>query len=95
MYPALVTILEGKIMATTPFKRLVKPIPEVPIPGNDHRRISADLSWNAYRSRSLSPVHLRRVQLPDHIPHSALRKPESWVSRSTFLAAELLSSPVG
>lgn len=49
-----------------------------PIPGDDHRRISTDLSRHAHWSKPLSPVHLRNAQLPERIPHSALRKPESW-----------------
>ena len=143
MYPTQITIIEGKIIATTPFQRLVKPIAEAPdlqmvqvydfnekktdvnlaadliagawtgayeqavvcsndtdleaalatvrrhhpdirlglvspIPGDDHRRISTDLSQNVHWSKPLSPVHLRNAQLPERIPHSALRKPESW-----------------
>ncbi|MGB4674495.1 MAG: NYN domain-containing protein [Azovibrio sp.] len=143
MYPTQITIIEGKIIATTPFQRLVKPIAEAPdlqmvqvydfnekktdvnlaadliagawtgacdqavvcsndtdleaalatvrrhhpeirlglvapIPGDDHRRISTDLSRHAHWSKPLSPVYLRNAQLPEHIPHSALRKPESW-----------------
>ena len=49
-----------------------------PIPGDDHRRISTDLSQHVHWSKPLSPVHLRNAQLPERIPHSALRKPESW-----------------
>jgi len=30
MYPGRVTVIEGKIIATTPFQRLVRPIPEAP-----------------------------------------------------------------
>ena len=143
MYPDQIAIVEGKILATTPFQRLVKPIAEVPelqmvqvydfnekktdvnlaadliagawtgvydqavvcsndtdlgaalatvrqhhpsirlgvvapIPGDDHRRISTDLSRHAHWSKPLSPVHLKNAQLPERIPHSALRKPETW-----------------
>ncbi len=143
MYPTQITVIEGKIIATTPFQRLVKPIAEAPglqmvqvydftekktdvnlaadliagawtgayeqavvcsndsdleaalatvlrhhpdirlglvapIPGDDRRRISTDLSQHAHWSKPLSPVHLRNAQLPERIPHSALRKPESW-----------------
>ncbi len=143
MYPEKIAIIEGKILATTPFQRLVKPIVEAPdlqmvqvydfnekktdvnlaadliagawtgaydqavvcsndtdleaalatvrqhhpdirlglvapIPGDDHRRISTDLSRHAHWSKPLSPVHLKNAQLPERIPHSALRKPETW-----------------
>lgn len=143
MYPEQIAIIEGKIIASTPFQRLVKPIPEAPtlervqvydfnekktdvnlaadliagawvgayeqavvcsndtdleaavatvrrhhpdirlglvapIPGNDHRRISTDLSQHAHWSKPLSPVHLEKAQLPERIPRSALRKPEAW-----------------
>ena len=143
MYPAQIVIIEGKIIATTPFQRLFKPIAEAPhldrvqvidfnekktdvnlaadmitgawtgaydqavlcsndtdleaalatvrhhhprihlglvapISGDDHRRISADLSQHVHWAKPLSPVHLSKAQLPERIPHSALRKPESW-----------------
>lgn len=143
MYPGQIAIIEGKIIATTPFQRLVTPIAEVPdlqmvqvydfnekktdvnlaadliagawtgayeqavvcsndtdleaalvtvrrhhpdirlglvapIPGDDHRRISTDLSRQAHWSKPLNPTHLRNAQLPERIPHSALRKPETW-----------------
>lgn len=143
MYPGQIAIIEGKILATTPFQRLVKPIAEVPelqmvqvydfnekktdvnlaadliagawtgaydqavvcsndtdleaalatvrqyhpgirlgvvapIPGDDHRRISTDLSRHAHWSKPLSPVHLKNAQLPERIPHSALHKPDTW-----------------
>ena len=143
MYPEKIAIIEGKILATTPFQRLVKPIAEAPdlqmvqvydfnekktdvnlaadliagawtgaydqavvcsndtdleaalatvrqhhpgirlgvvapIPGDDHRRISTDLSRHAHWSKPLSLVHLRNAQLPDRIPHSALHKPDTW-----------------
>jgi len=138
-----ITIVEGKIIATTPFQRLVTPIAQAPdlqrvqvydfnekktdvnlaadliagawtgayeqavvcsndsdleaalatvrrhhaelrlglvapIPGDDHRRISSDLSRHVHWSKPLSPVHLRNAQLPERIPHSALSKPPSW-----------------
>ena len=143
MYPEQIAIIEGKILATTPFQRLVKPIAEAPdlqmvqvydfnekktyvnlaadliagawtgaydqavvcsndtdleaalatvrqyhpsirlgvvapIPGDDHRRISTDLSRHAHWSKPLSPVHLKNAQLPERIPHSALHKPDTW-----------------
>lgn len=143
MYPRQIAIIEGKILATTPFQRLVKPIAEAPdlqmvqvydfnekktnvnlaadliagawigaydqavvcsndtdleaalatvrqyhpsirlgvvapIPGDDHRRISTDLSRHAHWSKPLSPVHLKNAQLPERIPHSALSKPGTW-----------------
>lgn len=143
MYPNHIAIIEGKILATTPFQRLVQPIAEAPelqmvqvydfnekktdvnlasdliagawtgaydqavvcsndtdleaalatvrqhhpsirlgpiapIPGDDHRRISSDLSRHAHWSKPLSPVHLTKAQLPERIAHSALRKPETW-----------------
>ena len=143
MYPEQIAIIEGKIIATKPFQRLVRPIAEAPdlqmvqvydfnenktdvnlaadliagawtgayeqavvcsndtdleaalstvrryhpnirlglvapIPGDDHRRISTDLSQHTHWFKTLSPVHLENAQLPERIPHSALRKPDSW-----------------
>lgn len=142
-HPTGLTIIEGRIMASTPFQRLVRPIDEAPhlekvqvydfnekktdvnlaadmltgawtnaydqavlcsndsdlegafaaikrhhprirlglvapIPGNDHRRISKDLSQYADWAKILSPVHLANSQLPDRIPQSSLKKPETW-----------------
>ncbi len=141
--PQGLTIVEGRIMASTPFQRLFRPIPEAPhlskvqvydfnekktdvnlatdmlaaawtnacdqvvlcsndsdlegalatirrhhpamriglvapIPGDDHRRIAADLAQYADWKKILSPVHLANAQLPDRIPHSRLMKPETW-----------------
>ena len=143
MYPGKLEIIEGKILATTPFQRLVQPIPEAPhlekiqvfdfnekktdvnlasdmlagawtdvfdqavlcsndsdlegafstikkhlphirlglvapILGEDHRRISKDLSMHADWSKILSPVHLKNSQLPERIPSSRLCKPDTW-----------------
>lgn len=143
MYPTQITIIEGKIVATTPFQRLVTAIAEAPglqkvqvyafnekktdvnlaadliagawtgayeqavvcsndtdleaalatvrryhphirlglvapIPGDDHRRISRDLSQHVHWHKLLSRVHLRNAQLPDRIPGTALRKPKTW-----------------
>lgn len=49
-----------------------------PIPGDDHRRISKDLSQHAHWSKPLSAAHLKNAQLPDRIPHSSLKKPGAW-----------------
>ena len=49
-----------------------------PVPGDDHRRASSDLAAHAHWAKPLSPVHLRNAQLPERIPHSALRRPEGW-----------------
>lgn len=141
--PQGLTIVEGKIMASTPFQRLYKPIPEAPhltkvqvydfnekktdvnlasdmlagawtnaydqvvlcsndsdlegalatirryhptiriglvapIPSTDHRHIATDLSQYADWSKILSPVHIQNSQLPDRIPNSRLKKPETW-----------------
>lgn len=141
--PTKLTIVQGKILATTPHQRLVNPIPEAPhlqtvkvydfnekktdvnlasdmiagawtnryeqavicsndsdlegalatvkkhhpqlrvgvvapIKGDDHRRISKDLSQHADWAKILSPVHVAAAQLPDRIPHSAIRKPDTW-----------------
>lgn len=143
MYPDQIAIIEGKILATTPFQRLVKSIakaPEIqrvqvydfnekktdvnlaadlisgawigsydqavlcsndtdleaalmivrrhhpdirlglvaPIPGDDHRKVSKDLSRHTHWSKPLNPVHLKNAQLPYRISHSAIRKPEEW-----------------
>ncbi len=95
MYPEKIVIVEGKIIATTPFQRLVEPLeaalatvrryhPDIrlglvaPIPGDDHRRISKDLSQHAHWSKPLSAAHLKNAQLPDRIPHSSLKKPGAW-----------------
>jgi hypothetical protein len=87
MYPEKLEIIEGKILATTPFQRLVQQIPEVPhirlgliapILGEDHRHISKDLSKNADWSKILSLVHLKNSQLPERIPSSRVCKPDTW-----------------
>jgi hypothetical protein len=49
-----------------------------PIRGDDHRRISRDLSQYATWVKILSPVHLANAQLPDRIPYSKLVKPQTW-----------------
>jgi uncharacterized LabA/DUF88 family protein len=49
-----------------------------PIRGDDHRKISKDLSVYADWAKILSPVHLANAQLPERIAHTALKKPESW-----------------
>lgn len=49
-----------------------------PIPGDDHRRIAADLAQYADWKKILSPLHLANAQLPQRIPNSRLQKSESW-----------------
>jgi hypothetical protein len=49
-----------------------------PVLGEDHRRISKDLSQHADWSKLLSLVHLKNSQLPDRIPNSALYRPDAW-----------------
>lgn len=148
MHPTQLQIIEGKIAATTPYQRLVRPIAEAPhlervqvydftekktdvnlasdlitgawtgayeqavicsndtdleaalatvrkhhpairlgvvapIPHSDHRYISTDLKRHAHWSKTLSPVHLAKAQLPDRIPASAIRRPEAWTEIST------------
>lgn len=143
MHPEHLVIIEGRIHATTPFQRLVKPIPEAPhlkkvqvydfnekksdvnlasdiivgawtgayeqavicsndsdlegalvsvrkyhphlriglvapIAGQDHRRISQDLSRHSDWAKILSPVHLANAQLPVKIPGTGLKKPSPW-----------------
>ncbi|MBK1735853.1 hypothetical protein CKO15_11305 [Halorhodospira abdelmalekii] len=143
MHPRQITIIEGKIIASKPVKRLADKIPEcpeldrvrvhdfqekktdvnlaadliagawtgayeqavvcsndteleaalstvrryhsdvrlgliAPISGTDHRRIAADLAKHAHWSKTLSPTHLGKAQLPCRIPHSHLRRPEAW-----------------
>jgi len=143
IHPGRITIIEGKILATTPHQRLVKPIPEAPhlqmvqvydfnekktdvnlasdllagawlgaydqavvcsndsdlegalatvrrhhphlriglvapIPGDDHRHISRDLAQLTDWAKILSPVHLANAQLPARIPHTAIKKPDTW-----------------
>jgi uncharacterized LabA/DUF88 family protein len=143
MHTTGLTVIEGRIVASTPFQRLVTPIPEAPhlekvqvydfnekktdvnlasdmiagawtnaydqavlcsndsdlegalatirkhhpkirlglvapIRGDDHRKISKDLSVYADWAKILSPVHLANAQLPERIAHTALKKPESW-----------------
>jgi uncharacterized LabA/DUF88 family protein len=143
MPPNKVRIIEGKMVASTPFLRLVSPIPEVPtrthvqvytlnekntdvnlasdlitgawtgaykqavvctndtdisgalaavrlhhpgmaiglvapIPGNDHRKIAADLTQHTHWSKILSPVHLAKAQLPNKIPNTSIHIPEKW-----------------
>ncbi|MFM7669104.1 MAG: NYN domain-containing protein [Betaproteobacteria bacterium] len=143
MYSGKLEIIEGKIVASTPYQRLVQPIPPAPhlekvrvfdfnekktdvnlasdmlagawtgafeqailcsndsdlegafstikrhlpqirlglvapVLGEDHRRISKDLSQYADWSKILSPVHLKNSQLPDRIPNSVLYRPDAW-----------------
>jgi uncharacterized LabA/DUF88 family protein len=49
-----------------------------PIASDDRRRISKDLSQHADWAKILSPVHLAAAQLPERIPHSAIKKPDTW-----------------
>ncbi len=142
-HPTGLTIIEGRIKSSTPYQRLVSPIPEAPyltkvqvynfsekktdvniasdiiagawtdsydqmvlcsndsdlegalatlnkhhqnkrigivapISGEDHRRISNDLSQYATWTKILSPVHLANAQMPERIPHSKLVKPTTW-----------------
>ena len=142
-YPGRIVIVEGKILASQPFQRLVRPIIEAPhldkvqvfdfnekksdvnlasdllagawtgayeqavlcsndsdlegalatvrkhhpqlrlgvvapIIGTDHRRISRDLVQYSDWAKILSPVHLANAQLPERIPHTAIKKPASW-----------------
>ncbi len=143
MHPQRLQIIEGKIAATTPYLRLVRPIEEAPhlqrvhvfdfnekktdvnlasdlltgawtgayqqavicsndtdleaalasvrthhpeirlgvvapVPNSDHRCISADLKRHAHWSKALSAVHMANAQLPERIPASAIRRPETW-----------------
>jgi uncharacterized LabA/DUF88 family protein len=143
IHPERIVIVEGKIVASQPFQRLVKPIAEAPhiekvqvydfnekksdvnlasdllagawtgaydqavlcsndsdlegalaavkkhhphlrlgvvapIAGTDHRRIARDLVKSSDWAKILSPVHIANAQLPERIPHTAIRKPASW-----------------
>ena len=49
-----------------------------PIPGSDHRKIAGGLVQHSDWQKTISPVHLASAQLPDHIPHTSIRKPEAW-----------------
>lgn len=49
-----------------------------PIPSNDIRKVAADLKKYADWSKVLSAVHIEHAQLPEKIPGTALRRPESW-----------------
>ncbi|TAN53479.1 MAG: NYN domain-containing protein [Methylococcaceae bacterium] len=64
-----VTIVEGRIEVSTPYRRLVKPISGIP----DKVQI-----WNFTEKKT--DVHLQSAQLPLSIPTSnkAIKKPESW-----------------
>lgn len=142
-HPVGLKIVEGRIMASTPFQRLVQPIAQAPyldkvqvydfnekktdvnmaadmicgawtkayeqavlcsndsdlegalaairlhhptlrlglvapIQAADHRYISKDLSQHVDWAKVLSASHLAKSQLPERIPNSALRRPDSW-----------------
>jgi uncharacterized LabA/DUF88 family protein len=49
-----------------------------PVRGSDNRYIAADLKQHADWSKALSMVHISNAQLPERIPASALRRPETW-----------------
>ena len=49
-----------------------------PVRGSDNRYIAADLKQHADWSKALSMVHISNAQLPDRIPASSLRRPETW-----------------
>ena len=49
-----------------------------PIPGDDHRRIPADLERHAHWSKTLKRTHLALSQLPGKIPGTGIRKPAAW-----------------
>ena len=143
MPPQRVVIVEGKMVASQPYQRLVRPLPQAPgiemvqvidfdekktdvnlasdmiasawsasceqvvlctndsdieaalatirkhcpairigliapIPGDDHRRIPADLERHAHWSKTLKHAHLEAAQLPYKIPGTSIRKPPVW-----------------
>ena len=49
-----------------------------PVKGSDNRYIAADLKQHADWSKALSMVHISNAQLPERIPASSLRRPETW-----------------
>lgn len=143
LHPQRIAIIEGKMTASQPYQRLVRPIPEAPalgmvqvyhfdekqtdvnlasdmivaawtnaceqivlctndsdieaalatirkhcpavrlgivapIPGDDHRRIPADLARHAHWTKALKRAHLAQSQLPLKIPGTGIRKPDAW-----------------
>lgn len=49
-----------------------------PIPGDDHRRVPADLERHVHWSKTLKRAHLELAQLPGKIPGTGIRKPAAW-----------------
>lgn len=49
-----------------------------PIPGDDHRRIPADLERHAHWCKTLKRAHLAAAQLPEKIPGTGIRRPVEW-----------------
>ena len=49
-----------------------------PISGDDHRKISRDLTQYVDWKKALSTVHLANAQLPAKIPKTTIHKPVSW-----------------
>lgn len=49
-----------------------------PVPSQDHRHIAQDLKQHTDWSKKLSTAHLEKAQLPDKIPHTAIRRPPGW-----------------
>lgn len=142
-HPSKISIIQGKIVASTPYQRLVNEIPEAPhlkmiqvydfnekksdvnlasdlitgawtgvyeqavicsndtdleaalasvrkhhpglrlgvvapVAGEDHRKISRGLIAHAHWHKPLSKTHLQNAQLPERIPSSSIRKPDTW-----------------
>lgn len=72
------TDLEGALRAVKQHCPAVRLGLVAPIPGNDSRKIAADLEQYADWAKLLSPSHLERSQLPDKIPGTAIRRPGKW-----------------
>lgn len=73
------TDLEGALRAVKQNCPSVRLGLVAPIPSNDSRKIAADLKQYVDWSKVLSTVHLEHSLLPDKIPGTALRRPESWM----------------
>ena len=72
------TDLEGALRAVKQHRPAVRLGLVAPIPGNDSRKIAADLEQYVDWAKMLSPSHLERSQLPDKIPGTAIRRPAKW-----------------
>ncbi len=75
--------LEAALAAVKRYHPQLRLGPVAPIPQDDHRYITRDLRQHCDWFKTLSPVHLHNAQLPERIPASDIRRPETWAPRNS------------